>query len=213
MNELSLFSGIGGGALGSKLLGHRIIGYVENDPYCQKVLKQRISDGILDAAPVFGDIRDFIGSGFAGTYSSMVDLVTAGFPCQPFSVAGKRKGAGDERNMWPSTIECIRIIRPRFAFLENVPGLLSSGYFGRVLGDLAESGYDAKWTCLGADDIGANHRRKRLWILAYADSMRELQSERCEQEQRRRIGDRNILTWEPSGNDVNHSLIAFGITV
>jgi DNA (cytosine-5)-methyltransferase 1 len=68
--------------------------------------------------------------------------------------------------MWPDTIRVIREVRPRFAFLENVPGLMAHEYFGTVLGDLAESGYDAEWTVLGADDCGAPHRRKRLWILA-----------------------------------------------
>jgi DNA (cytosine-5)-methyltransferase 1 len=167
VNELSLFSGGGGGLLGTKLLGFKTIGYVEYEPYCQKVLKARIEDGILDAAPIFGDIRRFISEGYAASYTGMVDVLTAGFPCQPFSVAGKRKGADDERNMWPATIETIRIVQPRFAFMENVPGLLSSGYFGTVLRDLHESGYDARWCVLGADDCGAPHRRKRLWILAY----------------------------------------------
>ena len=167
MNELSLFSGAGGGLLGSKILGWRSIGYVENNPYCQKILAQRISDGILDAAPIFGDIRKFISEGYATSYKGLVDIITGGFPCQPFSVAGKRKGEADERNMWPATANVIRAIRPPLVFLENVPGLLSSGYFGRILGDLAEIGYDARWAVLGASDVGANHRRKRLWIFCY----------------------------------------------
>lgn len=170
LNELSLFTGAGGGLLGTKLLGWKAIGYVEKETYCQKVIRQRIADGILDAAPIFGDIRKFISDGYAASYTGLVDVVTAGFPCQPFSVAGKRKGADDERNMCPATIETIRIVRPRFAFMENVPGLLSSGYFGTVLRDLHEAGYDARWMVLGADDCGAPHRRKRLWILAYTDA-------------------------------------------
>lgn len=166
MRELSLFTGAGGGVLGTLLLGWEHIGYVEYDDYCQKIIAQRIKDGILDEAPIFGDIRAFISDGYAEAYQGMVDVITAGFPCQPFSVAGKRAGEDDERNMWPATIECIRIIRPQLALLENVPGLLSSGYFQRVLGDLAEAGYDAEWCVLGASDVGANHQRKRLWILA-----------------------------------------------
>jgi DNA (cytosine-5)-methyltransferase 1 len=94
MNELSLFTGAGGGLLGSKLLGWRTIGYVEKEPYCQKVIVQRIADGLLDAAPVYGDIRRFINDGYAANYQGMVDVVSAGFPCQPFSVAGKREGGG-----------------------------------------------------------------------------------------------------------------------
>ena len=166
MNELSLFSGAGGGLLGTKLLGWRHVGYVEYERYCQQVIAQRIKDGILSEAPIFGDVCEFVQSGAAKKYKGFVDVVTAGFPCQPFSVAGKRKGKEDERNMWPSTIQIIRDVQPRYALLENVPGLLNSGYFQEILGSLAQAGYDAKWIVLGADDVGAPHRRKRLWIKA-----------------------------------------------
>ena len=176
MNELSLFSGAGGGLLGTKLLGWRHVGYVEYERYCQQVIAQRIKDGILSEAPIFGDVREFVQSGAAKKYKGFVDVVTAGFPCQPFSVAGKRKGKEDERNMWPSTIQIIRDVQPRYALLENVPGLLNSGYFQEILGSLAQAGYDAKWIVLGADDVGAPHRRKRLWIKA---TMADTKSEQC----------------------------------
>ena len=167
MNELSLFSGAGGGLLATKyLLGWRTIGYVEVDEYCQAVLAQRIEDGHLDPAPIFGDIKRFISEGYAEAYQGMVDVLSAGFPCQPFSIAGKQKGEQDERNLWPATIETIRIIRPRYAYLENVSSLLSFDYVRRILGDLAEAGYDARWCVLGADDCGAPHRRKRWWLVA-----------------------------------------------
>ncbi len=169
MNVLSLFSGAGGGDIAiTHLIGHRIIGYVEIDDYCQRVIAQRIEDGLLPCAPIFGDIRAFIDQGYADGYKGVADVITGGFPCQPFSLAGKRNGEDDARNMWPETIECIRRIRPRRAFLENVPGLLSSGYFGRILGDLAEAGYDARWVVLSARDCGAPHKRERLWMLAYS---------------------------------------------
>ena len=167
MRELSLFSGAGGGLLGTKLLSWTHVGYVEFDDYCQQDIAQRIKDGYLDKAPIFGDIRTFTGEGYAASYTGMVDVITAGFPCQPFSAAGKRKGADDNRNMWPATIECIRVVRPRYCLLENVPGLLSSGYFGTILGDLAQSGYDGRWRILSAAEMGAPHQRKRLWIIAY----------------------------------------------
>ncbi len=166
MNELSLFSGAGGGLLGTKLLGWRHVGYVEYERYCQQVIAQRIKDGFLDEAPIFGDIDHFIESGASKKYAGFVDVVTAGFPCQPFSVAGKKRGQDDERNKWPQTIQCICDVRPRYALLENVPGLLNSGYFQEILGSLAQARYDAKWIVLGADDVGAPHRRKRLWIKA-----------------------------------------------
>ena len=172
MNELSLFSGAGGGLLGTKLLGWRSVGYVENNTYCQKILAQRIEDGFLDQAPIFGDIDEFIESGASKKYKGYVDVLTAGFPCQPFSVAGKKKGQDDERNKWPQTIQCIRDVGCRIALLENVPGLLNSGYFPEILRSLAEAGFDARWTVLGADDVGAPHRRKRLWILADSENIR-----------------------------------------
>ena len=140
---------------------------MEYDDYCQRVIAQRIKDGLLDEAPIFGDIKTFISDGYAESYTGLVDVVTAGFPCQPFSVAGKRGGAEDTRNMWPQTRDTIRIVRPKYALLENVPGLLVSGYFGTILRDLSEVGYNARWTVLGADNVGANHHRKRVWILAY----------------------------------------------
>jgi len=190
MYELSLFTGAGGGLLGSRLLGWRTIGYVEKEPFCQKVIAQRIRDGFCDPAPIFSDVRAFIDHGYAASYSGMVDVVSAGFPCQPFSVAGKRRGGGDDRNMWPATKEVIRIIHPQYVFLENVPGLLGASncdlgewdmdnspkdnlrYFGTILADLAEIGFDARWTVLGADDVGAPHRRKRLWVMAYSERWR-----------------------------------------
>lgn len=90
--------------------------------------------------------------------------------CQPFSVAGKKKGADDERNFWPETLRVIREVGPPIAFLENVPGLLSYDYFGQILGDLAESGYDAEWDIVSAASVGAPHLRERLWIVAYRNN-------------------------------------------
>lgn len=181
---LSLFSGAAGGDLGLQhLAGLTCKGYVEYEPYCQKVLRQRIADGVLDSAPIFGDVRRFVSDGYAAEYRGMVDGISGGFPCQPFSVAGKRAGENDPRNMWPATIDCIRIIRPDFAFLENVPGLLNSGYFGRIIGDLAEAGYDCRWCVLSAADCGAPHRRERLWIMAvnadesHVDTLQEVQGD------------------------------------
>ncbi len=170
MNELSLFTGAVGGLLGTHLLGWTPIGYVEYDDYCQRLIAARIADGILREAPIFGDIRAFISEGYADAYSGLVDVVTAGFPCQPFSVAGQRKGADDDRNMWPQTIDVIRRVRPRVAYLENVPGLLAHPYARRIFGDLAESGYDCRWRRLSAAETGAPHRRDRWWCVAYASS-------------------------------------------
>ena len=164
--ELSLFTGYAGFTLGLRLAGinARTVCYVEQDPYCVSVLKARIGEGYLCDAPIWDDVTTFDGKPWRG----LVDVITAGFPCQPFSVAGKRKGADDSRNMWPETIRVIREVRPRYALCENVPGLISGdhGYFGRILNDLSQSGYDARWRIVSAADVGAPHLRKRLWILA-----------------------------------------------
>lgn len=180
MRELSLFSGAGGGLLGTHhLLGWECIGYVEWDEYCQRVLAARIRDGLLPRAPIFGDVRQFVQSGAAREYRGFADVVTAGFPCQPFSVAGKQRGADDHRNMWPATIATIRMVRPRYALLENVPGLLNSGYFGTIVRDLATCGYGVRWRILSAAELGAPHKRDRLWIVAHATGERaELLPER-----------------------------------
>src|SRR5436190_7700419 len=173
LRELSLFSGCGGGLLGSKFLGWRTIGYVEREPYRCRILAQRIADGFLDDAPVYcGTVRDFIDGGYAGLYSEMVDVLSAGFPCPPFSLAGKRLGESDPRNGWPETIAAIRIAHPRFCWLENVPGLVTHPYLETICGDLREAGYRIRATVLGGIHVGAPHIRKRLWILAHSDERR-----------------------------------------
>jgi len=173
MNGISLFSGTAIGELVFRHIipGYRTVGYVEWDKYCQKVIRQRIRDGWLDDAPVYGDIREF-NERYASLYAGKVDWLSAGFPCQPFSVAGRQLGEADERNMWPATRDAIRILRPRYFLGENVPGLASHRYIYRVIADLAEIGYDAEWDIVGASDVGANHRRKRWWVLANSASVR-----------------------------------------
>ena len=168
---ISLFAGAAGGDLAVQhLLGWECMGYVEWDKYCCRVLGQRIKDGLLSDAPVFcGDIRRWIELGYAAAYQGLVDGIIGGFPCQPFSNAGKQLGAADERNMWPATIDAIRIIRPHFCLLENVAALLTNPYFGTILGDLAKSGYCVRWRRLSAAEVGAPHKRDRVWIVAYTE--------------------------------------------
>jgi|WetSurMetagenome_2_1015567.scaffolds.fasta_scaffold46190_2 DNA (cytosine-5)-methyltransferase 1 len=164
MRELSLFSGAGGGLLASKLLGWTCVGYVENNEYCQKVLRQRIADGILDTAPIFGDIRKFISDGYAESYSGMVDVVSGGFPCQDISSAGTGEGIGGGRSgLWKEMAAVICVVRPKYIFVENSPFLLVRG-FGTVLRDLASMGFDVRWGVLGASGCGGPVERKRIWI-------------------------------------------------
>ena len=172
--EMSLFSGYGGFSLGLRLAGlnTRTICYVEWDKYCQRVLQQRFQDDppTLTPAPIWDDIKSFDGRPWRGT----VDILSAGFPCQPHSNAGLRKGAADDRDLWPDTLRIISEVAPRTGILlENVPGILvgSDGrppYGGTVVGELAEIGYDAEWRVVSATDAGAPHLRNRWWLLAYA---------------------------------------------
>lgn len=161
MNELHLFAGAGGGILGSELLGFRTVCAVELEPYPASVLLARQNDGILPPFPVWDDVRTFDGRPWRG----LVDVVSGGFPCQDISSAGKGAGIDGARSgLWREMHRVINEVRPQFAFLENSPLLVGRG-LARVLGDLAEIGYDAEWLVLGADDVGAPHVRKRIWIL------------------------------------------------
>ena len=171
MNELALFAGAGGGILGGKLLGWNTVGAVEIEKYPREVLLQRQRDGILEPFPIWDDITTFDGRPWKGS----VDIITGGFPCQDISAAGKGVGITGERSgLWGEMARVIDEVRPKFAYVENSPMLTSRG-LGTVLGDLAELGYDARWCVLGADDAGAPHRRKRIWILAYTSSMGQQQ--------------------------------------
>jgi len=168
MNELHLFAGAGGGILGGILLGHTTVCAVEIEPYCRKVLLQRQRDGILPRFPIWDDVCTFDGKPWRGK----VDVVCGGFPCQDISSAGGGAGIEGERSgLWSEMARIIGEIRPKFAFMENSPMLTFRG-LGRVLGDLSELGYDAQWGIVGADNVGGDHIRKRIWILAYTSSIR-----------------------------------------
>ena len=162
MNELALFAGAGGGILGGHLLGWRTVCAVEWEAYPASVLCARQNDGLLPPFPIWDDVQTFDGKPWRG----IVDVISGGFPCQDISAAGKGAGIDGERSgMWGEMARIIHEVRPRFVFVENSPMLTSRG-LGRVLGDLASMGFDAKWGVLGAADIGANHQRDRIWIVA-----------------------------------------------
>ena len=169
LNELSLFTGYGGFSLGLRLAGieTRCVGYVEKEPYCEELHRARIRDGLLDWAPIISDIRSADFRPMAG----MVDVITAGFPCQPHSVAGKQRREADERDLWPDTLRCISEVGPRWILLENVAGILSGDdrrppYAGTVVGQLSEIGMLCEWRVISAASAGAPHLRKRWWLLA-----------------------------------------------
>ena len=153
------------------MLGWRTVCAVERDAYAAQVLAQRQNDGAIRPFPIWSDVCTFDGRPWRG----LVDVVSGGFPCQDVSVAGKGAGIEGERSgMWTHMARIIGEVRPRFAFVENSPALLTRG-LGRVLGDLAALGYDCQWTVLGAADVGAPHQRDRFWLVG-ADTLRD----RCE---------------------------------
>lgn len=163
MNELALFAGAGGGILGGVLNGWRTVCGVEIDSYARGVLLARQRDGILPRFPIWDDVRTFDGTRWRG----YIDVVSGGFPCQDISVAGGGEGVGGKRSgLWSEFARIIGEVQPRYVFVENSPMLVRRG-LGVVLGDLSEMGYDAEWGVIGADDIGAPHRRKRIWIVGY----------------------------------------------
>ena len=170
LKTLHLFAGAGGGLLADLILGHDPICAVEWDAYCCQVLRERAAEGWFPNLQVFeGDVRMFDASDWKGR----VDCIHAGFPCQDISVAGNRAGVGDETRsgLYREVLRVADVVRPRFLFLENVSAILHNG-LGTVLGDLAARGYDARWCCLRASDVGANHRRDRWWLLAYPGGQR-----------------------------------------
>jgi len=161
VNELALFAGAGGGILGGHLLGWRTICAVEWEPFPASVLCARQNEGIFPPFPIWDDVQTFDGKPWRGR----VDVVSGGFPCQDISAAGKGAGIDGERSgMWGHMARIVREVEPRFVFVENSPMLTSRG-LGRVLGDLASMGYDARWGVLGAVHAGAPHKRDRIWIV------------------------------------------------
>ena len=153
----SLFSGIGGFDLGFERAGIETIWEVEIEDYCRRVLARH-----FPSATRYNDIRT------VGKHNlAPVDIISGGFPCQDISNAGKRAGIEGERSgLWSEMHRVICELRPRYVVVENVAALLGRG-MGRVLGDLASCGYDAEWQSIRASDVGAPHRRERIWIVGY----------------------------------------------
>jgi DNA (cytosine-5)-methyltransferase 1 len=167
MRTMHLFAGGGGGMYADLILGHTPTVAVEWDKHACNVLRARKEDGWWPECEIIeGDIRAFCGVRYAGE----VDCIHAGFPCQDLSVAGNRAGLdGDRSSLYVEALRIFGEVRPRYLFLENVPGVLTANggeALNRIMSDLAALGLDARWTCLRASDVGANHRRDRWWCLA-----------------------------------------------
>ena len=158
---LDLFSGIGGFSLGLESTGYfETIAFVEKDKFCQQVLKKNFKD-----IPIESEVRDVKGERYAA------DIITGGFPCQPFSVAGKRRGTDDDRYLWDETIRIIRECKARWFIGENVEGIINiqeGMVLRQVQDDLEKEGFQVQCLVIPASSIGAWHQRKRVWILAYS---------------------------------------------
>ncbi len=196
----SLFAGIGGFDLGLERAGMTVQWQVEIDPFCRRVLAKHWPD-----VRRYEDVREVHAArvcpsgGVCDRCLPDVDVLCGGFPCQDISVAGRGDGIDGARSgLWAHYARLVGELRPRVVFVENVSALLSRG-LGRVLGDLAACGYDAEWDCISAASVGANHQRDRLWIVAHANSVRELQPEGRESNQRRWISDSRQTMADASG--------------
>lgn len=172
LTHLSLCSGIGGIDLAAEWAGFETIGQCEIDEYASRVLAKNFK-GVHN----FHDIRtitDGVLRG-AGIIPGTVTVMSAGFPCQPYSLARKGLGDGDERDLWGEVARCIGLVRPKWFIGENTPGLFARAnqrYFRRIVNDLSALGYSTSWGMWGACDVGAPHKRERVFLVAYADSER-----------------------------------------
>lgn len=186
----SLFSGIGGLDLGLERAGMRIVWQSEIDPFACKVLKKHWPEVVNH-----GDIKQI-----DWATVEPVDIICGGYPCQPFSLAGRRKGTDDPRHLWPWVRTAISELRPQYAILENVRGHLTMGGL-QVVGELAEIGYNTEWRVVSAAGVGAPHQRERIIIVAYPDNSKlghinKRGSNQATDAQRRKV----FITDSPSGS-------------
>jgi DNA (cytosine-5)-methyltransferase 1 len=174
VRHLDLFSGIGGFALAAQWVGGiETVAFCEIDPWARRVLNKNFPN-----VPINGDVKTLNPQDYG-----RIDLITGGYPCQPFSVAGQRKGANDDRHLWPQVFRILQQARPRWMLCENVAGHIDLG-LDEVLSDLASASYSAEAIVVPACALNAIHRRDRVWIIAHADSERgdELLPERVLEE-------------------------------
>jgi DNA (cytosine-5)-methyltransferase 1 len=169
MNHLDLFSGIGGFSLGLEKAGFTTKAFCEMDPFCKLVLNKHWKD-----IPIYDNIKTLNGTQIEKDIGA-IDIITGGFPCQPYSVAGKQKGTNDDRYLWPEMFRVIREVQPTFVIAENVKGLVNiqdGMVFETVCSDLESEGFEVQTFIIPAAGIGAPHKRERVWIVAYSDSNR-----------------------------------------
>ena len=198
LKSLDLFSGIGGFKVAQEMVGgFETTQFVENDPYCQKVLKKH-----WPHIPIHDDIRTFTAEPF------QFDAVCGGFHCQDISTAGRGKGITEESRsgLFYELMRVVRMVRPRYVILENVAAILNNG-LDIVLGELSEAGYDAEWAVISASSLGACHQRSRWWLVAYPNSNRhegrctETRNKTTPRQDSQIIGPTNTSELERCNND------------
>ena len=170
LRTIELFAGIGGFSRGLEATGgFEVAAHCEIDPYCQRVLAKHWPGG-----PCYHDVRELTAARLAADGVTGIQAITGGFPCQDISLAGAGAGLDGERSgLWSEIVRLVGELRPEYVIVENVAALLAGpserrgGWFGRVLGDLAECGYDAEWRNIPAWFVGLPHNRQRVWIVAY----------------------------------------------
>lgn len=178
LRVLDLFSGIGGFSLGlERTGGFETVAFCEIEDFPRRVLAKH-----WPGVPCYDDVRTLTGARLAADGITGVNVITGGFPCQDLSVAGKQRGMGEgtRSGLWSEIVRLVGELRPQYVIVENVAALLSGpserrgGWFGRVLGDLAECGYDAEWENIPAAAVGLSHLRERAWFMAYPQQVKRL---------------------------------------
>jgi DNA (cytosine-5)-methyltransferase 1 len=174
LKHLDLFSGIGGFSLGLEATGYfDTVAFCDYDPYCQKVLRKH-----WPWVTIYDDVKELNSERLQANGHNKIDIITGGYPCQPFSIAGRQKGEQDPRHVWPEMFRLVKELRPTWVIGENVSGHIKLG-LDTVLENLESEGYSARAFSISASSIGAVHQRERVWILAHS---------RCTQHERSFFG-------------------------
>lgn len=182
MNHASLFSGIGGFDLAALRCGWTNVLQVEKDPFCQRILRHHFPGAVLH-----DDIRTLDAAAWRGK----VDVLSGGFPCQPFSSAGRRRGTEDDRFLWPEMLRVIREIQPTWVVAENVRGIVTQGgglVFERVHAEMEAAGYEVQAFCIPACAVNAPHKRDRIWFIAHHASEQNNGERRISELRRNTVG-------------------------
>lgn len=198
MKMLSLFSGIGGIDLAADWAGIETVAMCEIEPFCQKVLNKHWPEVVK-----YSDVRTVTKKQLEKDKIEKIDILAGGFPCQPFSSVGQRRGQEDEKYLWNEMLRIVGEVKPKWVLGENVAGLLSiadisgtpGGTFGTIISDLAQVGYRVGWSCYGANEIGAQHKRDRVFIIAYADGF-DGQTLESKERMDRKINKEKAYEWE-----------------